>query len=140
MKTGYIISIGILICISGCVYSSCKPVWQFDHLEQHAQRVITGDELQTWATNLLARYPFETNFSTMELSANFPPQLRSYAPKLHPDVFIHVYDDTNQPSYVQVVWGSGFLGHAGFYIGSTKFVMSGERIHAWQPGVYFYHN
>lgn len=138
MKTASIISIGLLICISGCVYTSCKPVWQFDHLEQHAKRVITGAELQTWATNLLALYPMETNFSISELGTNFPKQLRGYAPRLHPDVFVHVYADTNQPSYVQVVWGSGFLGHAGFYIGSTNFMLPGEDIHTWQPGVYFY--
>jgi hypothetical protein len=135
-KTALVTTLILLAILGGCVYRGCKPVWQFDHLEQHAKRVITGDELQTWATNLLARYPQETEFSLSDPRA--PQQLRGYAPMLHPDVYVHIYDDTNQPPYVQVAWGSGFLGHAGFYIGSTNFVISGEHIHVWQPGVYFY--
>jgi hypothetical protein len=115
-------------------------VWQFDRLERNARKVITGTELQTWAINLLARYPMETNLdlSISELDTNFPQQLRGLAPQLGPHVFVYVYDDTNYPSYVNVYWGSGFLGAAGFYIGSTNFVRSGGTEHAWQPGVFFY--
>jgi hypothetical protein len=120
------------------LYSGCKPVWQFDHLEQNARKVITASELQAWATNLLARYPAETSFRMSELGTNFPQQLRGLAPRLGPGVAVHVYDDTKQPPYVQVDWGSGFLGGAGFYIGATNFVTGGKGVHAWQPGVYFY--
>lgn len=125
-------------CLAAYVYIGCKPVWQFDHLEQNARRVITGPELQLWATNLLVRYPVETNFSLSQLGTNFPQQLRALAPKLGPNIFVHVYDDPSQPSYVQIYWGSGFLGAAGFLIGPTNFFVAGERKHAWQPGVYFY--
>jgi hypothetical protein len=43
-----------------------------------------------------------------------------------------------KPSYVQLYWGSGFLGGTGFYIGRTNFTMDASLGHAWQPGVYFY--
>src|SRR5438105_256253 len=136
MKTVPIVSLVLLVGLGGCIYTSCKPVWQFDHLEQNARKVITARQLQTWGTNLLAEYRIETNFSVSQLGTNFPQQLRGLAPRLGPLVFVHVYDDTNYPSYVHVYWGSGFLGAAGVYIGSTNLVMSGST--AWQPGVYFY--
>lgn len=138
MKAASIIALILLAGLGGCVYTSCRPVWQFDHLEQNARKVITGPQLQAWASNLLAQYPMETNFSASELGTDFPQQLRGLAPRVGPSVYVHVYDDTNQPSYVQIMWGSGFLGHAGFYVGATNFALSGSAEHAWQPGVYFY--
>jgi hypothetical protein len=143
VKTISIVALVLLVCFAGCIYSGHKTLWQFDHLEQNARKVITGSELQTWATNLLARYPMETNLSISALGTNFPQRLRGIAsPRLGPDVFIHVHD-TNYPSsyvpnesYVQLVWGSGFLGGAGFVVGSTNFILGFG--HQWQPGVYFY--
>jgi hypothetical protein len=138
MKIGYFISVGLFVCFAAYIYNGCKPAWQFDHLEQNAKKRITARELQSWATNLLARYPMETNFTSSELGTNFPQQLRGLAPRLGPHIFVHVYDDTNQPPYVQVYWGSGFLGGTGFYIWATNFILDGGPEHLWQPGVYFY--
>jgi hypothetical protein len=120
-------------------YIAYKPIWQYDHLEQNARKVITGPELQAWATNVLAQYP--TNDGPMEsvLGTNFPQQLRGLDPKHGPGIVI--YDgytkdgNTNSPRWISVHWGSGFLGHCGFEIGPTNFHGAG---HEWQPGVYFY--
>src|SRR4029077_1548503 len=112
-----------------------KPTWQFDHLEQNAQRVITGTELQVWATNLLARYPTNTELSLSQVGTNFPRQLRGLAPKLGPWVWIYE-GDANSPSWVRLHWGSGFLGSHGFEVGPTNFVSSRPG-HSWQPGVYY---
>jgi hypothetical protein len=138
MKATHIIFAILVICFGVYIFACFKPVWQYDHLEKNASKVITGTELQDWATNLLAHYTNETDVSLSELGTNFPRQLGQLAPKLGPHIFIHIYDDTNQPSYVDLYWGSGFLGAAGFYIGPTNLVWSGNEVHAWQPGVWFY--
>src|SRR5690348_3109383 len=116
MKASLIFFLVIVICVGAFLYQGCKPVWQFDHLENNARKVISGPELQKWATNLLAQYPKETSFKPHELGTNFPEQLLGLAPKLGPHIFVHVYDDTNFPPYVQLYWGSGFLGATGFYL------------------------
>ena len=139
MKPAVIISLLVLAVLGGCIYTSCKPAWQFDHLEQNARQIVSAAELQAWATKLLVEYPTETNFWASEMGTNFPAQLQGLAPRLGPHVFVHHYDDTNQPPYVQIYWGSGFLGASGFYVGRTNFLMSGNDIHVWQPGVFFYH-
>jgi hypothetical protein len=139
--------IAVLIMIPVVIFLSLgawiyQPAWRFDHLEQSARKVITGNELQIWGTNLLAQYPEETNFSPSQLGTNFPVQLLGLYPRIGPRVLVHVYDDTNQPPYVQLAWGSGFVGYAGFYIGTTNFTgwenENGYQ-HEMQPGVYFYH-
>jgi hypothetical protein len=126
--------------LGGCLYWSYKPIWQFDHLEQNARKVITGPELQAWATRVLDQYPtMETNnLWASQLRTNYPPQLRGLAPKIGPTLSIE--DDTNQPSYVLLMWGSGGLGAKGFYVGRTNFVMDSGlyRGSMWQPGVYFF--
>jgi hypothetical protein len=123
--------------MGGCVYSSCKPVWQFDHLEQNARKTITATEVQIWATNLLARYPHETNVKLADLGTNFPSPLRDLAPKLGPHVSIRRPSDTNWPPYIRLYWGSGFLGAHGIEVGPTNFTGLGGKS-MWEPGVYFY--
>ena len=139
VRTSSIIALVLLFCVAAYFYTACKPVWQFDHLEQNARKAITASELQVWATNLLAHYTNETSVELSELGANFPSQLRGLAPKLGPHVFIHVPDDTNWPPYIQLYWGSGFLGAQGIEVGPTNFSRGlGHRL--WSPGVYFYEN
>jgi hypothetical protein len=116
---------------------SCKPVWDFDHLEARARKVVTGTELQTWATKLIAKHTNSGPVQASEVDADFAARLRWLAPQLGLSVRVSVPDDTNFPSCVQFSWGSGFLGHKGFLVGPTNFV-AGWSAHAWQPGVYFY--
>jgi hypothetical protein len=134
-KVDIIVLIGLL-CIAASIYNGCKPVWQYDHLEQNARKVITGAEIQTWATNLLDSYPptnTQINLERSKLGTNFPPQLLGLAPRLGPHLAIYLYNDS--PRSLRLWWGSGFLGGSGFEIGSTNFVYKG---HEWQPGVYFF--
>lgn len=137
MKALSIIALVSLLCVAAYFYTGCKPVWQFDHLEQNARKVITALELQVWATNVLTHYTNETSVRLSEFGTNFPPQLRGLAPRLGPHVFIHVPDNTNWPPYIQLYWGSGLLGAHGIEIGPTNFT-GGRGQRAWQPGVYFY--
>lgn len=132
-------SVVVLMLFAGFafyLYAGCKPVRQFDHLEENARKVITASELQTWATNLLASYPATNDWFILrpaQLGTNFPAQLLGLAPRLGPCVAVYFLDD--RPRSLRVWWGSGFLGSTGFEIGSTNFVGDG---HKWQDGVYFF--
>jgi len=140
-KSQSVVGLIIAAAVIAILYTSCKPVWQFTHLERNAKKVITATELQSFSTNLLARHPSETNLAISELGTNFPIKMLSLAPKIGPGhVYVHVYETSNSPPYVQFSWGSGFLGSAGFCVGATNFFMEGKDVHQWQPGVYFYQN
>jgi hypothetical protein len=136
MKFSSIVTAILLVGAGGCVYVSCKPVWDFDHLEGRARKAVTAAELQTWATNLLAHHTNAGSVREPEAGNDFPRRLLGVAPQLGPHIYISVPDDTNFPSCVQVFWGSGFLGHKDFLIGPTNFV-GRPSWHEWQPGVYF---
>jgi hypothetical protein len=135
VKAPSVILIAALAGLGGCTYISCKPVWEFDRLERNARKAVTGSELQAWATHLLAIYSNGGSLRLSTLGTNFPQPLRGLAPQLGPRIYISVPDDTNFPSCVQVFWGSGFLGHHGFFLGPTNFIA--RRGRPWQPGVYF---
>lgn len=137
LKPKCIIPLLVLLSIAAVFYAGHKPVWQFDRLERNAQKVITGSELQSWATNLLAHYPTNTSMPASALGTNFPQQLLGLAPKLGPHVYVYEGNGTHSPSWVRLYWGSGMLGAHGFEIGPTNFVSSRSG-HSWQPGVYFY--
>jgi len=139
LKLSTIIALIVLIGITAYFYTACKPVWQFDHLEQNARKVITAAELQQWATNFLVQYPPETStdWRMRTGGTNFPAQLRSSAPKLGPIIWTHPAFDTNTTEWVTIYWGSGFLGSHGFEIGPTNFVSPGPS-RQWAPGVYYF--
>jgi len=116
MKLPTVIVLIFLSCIAAGLFWACKPVWQFDHLEQNARKVITAAELQQWATNFLAQYPPDgTNVVGFRTGGtNFPPQLRDLAPKLGPIIFTCPAEGTNSPAWAAIYWGSGFFGAHGF--------------------------
>lgn len=142
MRVAFIILSLLFVCVVGFIAHTRYQWWKFDHLEQNARKVITAAELQTWATNLLAECGTYSTTQLYQLRTNYPAKLRHLAPG-GPDVSINEVnstnspeDWTNRPSSISLVWGSGFLGHAGFEIGPTNFISS--HGHAWALGVYFY--
>lgn len=139
IKFEHYLVLAVLAVIAGLTLNACGPIWQFDHLEQRAKKVITAGELQAWATSLLARYPVETNLTIAQLGTNFPQQLEGLAPKLGPHISVHDAGSFSAQPCVQLYWGSGFLGHKGFFVGATNFTLNGTGTeHPWSPGVYFY--
>ena len=128
----------VAVCFAGILIYLYRPVWQFGHLEQNAKKVITGDELQAWATHLLAQYPSNTTLIASALGTNFPQRLLSLAPDLGPSVRVKFPDDPNSPGWVSLGWGSGFLGSRFLEVGSTNFADTSPKADAWQPGIYFY--
>lgn len=109
----------------------------FDRLEQNARKAVTGQQLQAWATNLLAHPPHGYTSATA-LGTNFPqPLLRLW--RRPPDIMVYEASTNHAglTAWVRLTWGSGFLGHCGFEIGPTNFT-GNKGGTAWQPGVYFW--
>lgn len=129
------------VAVGYAVWFWVRPVrraaWEIDHLEQNARKVVTGSELQKWATNLLT-HPVPDGMATAEqFKTDFPPQLHGLFSQ---PAFIWIDKPTNDfPGKVWVVWGGGFVGDCGFEIGPTSFAdPAGSHAHAWQDGVYFW--
>jgi hypothetical protein len=138
-----LIALILLAFIGGCFLYPRYVRWQFDHLEEHASRVITASELETWATNLLAKYPTYSVSQIYQMRTDYPAQLRSLCPVIGPTVFIgedwNSEDFKIHPTFVNLYWGGTPIGHGGFEIGPTNFVSHlHPNAHAWAPGVYFY--
>lgn len=137
MKSGFLVFLAALLCGAIYLWMGYRPVWQFDHLEGNARKVIAPDELETWAADLSARYPDGHSFRRSELGTNFPKKLLELAPSLGPYVSVYPADPKNENERIRVYWGSGFLGAKGFSIGSTNYVCPRPG-RMWRPGVFFY--
>jgi hypothetical protein len=129
-----------LLGLGGCLAHLWYQGQRFSRLEQNARKVITAPELQSWALKLISEYPSYP--SVRMIRTNYPPQLRGLVPGLQPDVNINEAnslnsptDWTNIPTTVSLIWGTGPLGHKGFLIGPTNFIMAGAS--EWSSGVYF---
>jgi hypothetical protein len=132
--------IAVLVCLVALYFVFVWPTHglfrSFDNLERNAKRVITGTQLQAWATGLLALVTTNTTPRLSELGTNIPPQLLGL---YHRPPYIQIQEaDTNSPGSVYLMWGGGVIGHCGFEIGSTNFVSYRSHARAWQPGVYFW--
>jgi len=134
-----LITIGILLVAAFLFVwfsPTCRITRSFDNFERNAKKVITGPELAAWGNAILEKYPTNGWLKVRDLGTNFPPQLRTLvAPELGPHIMVYEALETNQPPWVMISWGSGFLGHCGFEIGPTNF--TGSRAHhRWTAGVY----
>ena len=130
----------LCVCLAALYYIFVWPTQRlfrsFDNFERNAKRVVTGAQLQGWATSLLALAPTNSTPRVSELGTNFPSQLRGLY-RSRP--YIQIQEgDTNSPSSVYLMWGGGMIGHCGFEIGPTNFVSYRSNARAWQPGVYFW--
>jgi hypothetical protein len=133
-----------VLLIGSCRYNA----WQFDHLEDRAKQVITAEELQAWATNILAQFPSYSSSQIHQLETNFPPKLISVcrgpaacwiSVQFHETSGSVSYSPTNwNPDYVMIIWSDKPSGDAAFEIGPTNFVCYRPEAHEWAPGVYFY--
>ncbi len=95
------------------------------HLEANARNVVTGDELQAWATKVLA-HPGDYSLRT-----NYPSALRRVHPLREPSTSICT--NLDNPPFVTLEWNEVDI-EIGFEIGPTNFVGRGQK---WQDGVYF---
>ena len=131
----------IAVCLGPLWYVlPFRVFWQFDHIEQHAKKVITGSGLQNWGTQILAEHPVNPGeyliLRSSELRTPLPKSLLGLY-RNPPTVFVYE-TTTNSPGYLMLMWGGGVIGHCGFEIGPTNFVSYRSHTRAWQPGVYFW--
>jgi hypothetical protein len=122
----------LAVCIVFLGGRTIRIQWAFTHLEQNARKVTTAAELQRWATNIIAADQRILNRSN--LGPLFPIKLFDLCPQVGPLVSVNRED----PPYVDIYWGSGVMGSAGFDIGPTNYVRSFPDSHEWAPGVYFF--
>lgn len=109
--------------------------YSFDHIEQKARQELTGEELQQWALCVIEKHePGRIKLS--ELGTNIPPKCLTLYRK-PPSVYVYE-GDTNTPRWLEISWGSGFLGYRGFDIGSTNLNAVRSDSHPWQAGVHFF--
>jgi hypothetical protein len=134
--------IPVLVCLAALslyfifIWPTQRVFRSFDNLERNAKRVITGTQLQTWATGLLALSPTNASLRVSALGTNFPAQLLGLYTN---PPYIQIQEaDTNSPASVYLMWGGGMIGHCGFEIGPTNFVSYRSHARAWQSGVYFW--
>lgn len=111
--------------------SVLRPFWTskvdgyaFKHLEANAKKAVTANELQAWATNVLA-HP-----NDYRLQTNYPSSLRRIHPTREPRT--RICTNLDQP-YVVLDWTAEDI-LVEIQVGRTNFVGWG---HKWQDGVYF---
>lgn len=118
----------------------CKWIWiewSYSRIEKNARKVVTAETLQSWAANVLQRFPNDDWVKLSELGTNFPAGLRDLTPVvLGPRVLLQQPNDTGDRAKVRILWGSGGMGYSGFDIGPTNFERGSG--HLWAPGVYFF--
>lgn len=120
-------------------FTPYRIFWSFDHIEQHVKKQMTATELQQWALQVMALHPTTTDSEEIRVS-DLPvplPKPLSNVWRHLPTIYIFNPDTNTTPSYMNLTWGGGFIGHSGIEIGPTNFV-SFRSEDKWQDGVYFW--
>ena len=119
--------------VAGCGQGYVERTEQFS---KRVKGVVNPDELQAWATNVIATTPAKRGDTSVNPKATgFPKGLLSLF-DYPPDVWVARNDGD---AYVVICYGSG-MGHIGLYVGDKSFrTESDQQIYVvqWQPGVYF---
>lgn len=112
---------------------------QFETIGPRLRKKITGDEVQAWAMAELNSRSTPSNdlvvIRRSELKNPLPEPIKEIW-KSGP-LIREFGRDAQKPSYVQLTWGSGFLGTYGIEIGPTNFTGRHGQIQ-WQPGIYYW--
>ena len=120
----------------------CKPGY-VRHTEQFAAQVksaVNPDELQAWATNIIAKTRIVDQSPVVYLKAEDVPAFVRAVYKNEdslPDVEVI---NSNGDSWVEICYGSG-LGHWGLFVGSPTLEQKSTEafyILPWKPRIYFW--
>jgi hypothetical protein len=118
----------------------CEPgyVKKTERFATRVKSVVNPDELQAWATNLIAGTTIADRRTPVDIKdADVPKFVRAIYEDSPPDVEV-VGGDSD--SYVEIWFGSGF-GHWGLYVGNPSLVLQTSETHyivKWKPGIYFW--
>jgi hypothetical protein len=111
------------------------------HVRQFAAQVksvVNPDELQSWATNLIAKTSV-TNGSSVDVRQEDIPSFVRGIYKDDPPEFVEVVTGDGGPC-VLVAYGGGF-GHWGLHVGYPSLVEKSDQnfyVAQWKPGIYFW--
>jgi len=123
----------ILVLIVGCGQGYVE---QTDKFAAQVKSSVNPDELQSWATNLIAKTPVSSPGGVEE--KDVPNYVRAIY-KDDPPEFVEIQHGDGG-SYVQIAYGSGF-GHWGLYVGFTNLEMKSDEnfyVVQWKPGIFFW--
>ena len=126
----------LTVIVASCGQGYVERTQQF---AAQVKRVVNADELQTWATNLIAKTPNGNRDAGMNPEAAGIPKgfLGFYEDQPTPDVWV---SDADAGAYVVICYGSGF-GHWGLYVGDKSFKQESTQqfyVVPWQAGIYFF--
>jgi hypothetical protein len=125
----------VLAVGAGCEPGYVKSTTQF---AARVKSVVSPEELQAWATNLIAKTTIPASAPVEVKQADIPNALRGLY-EYPPDADI-VGLPGSTTAHVEIWYGSG-SGHWGLYIGDSTLVMSSSKTHyivPWKSGVYFW--
>ena len=121
--------------VTGCGQSYIERTEQFS---KRVKSVVNPDELQAWATNVIATMPAKNGDTSVNPKATGIPKGLLGISDDPPDVFV---SRDSGGGYVVVSFGD-FLDDIGIYVGDKSFkAESDQQIYVvrWQPGIYFWH-
>jgi hypothetical protein len=125
----------VLACLVGCEPGYIRHTEKF---AAQVKSVVNPDELQAWATNLIAETPaLELHERRYLEQAEIPDYIRAIDKDQIPDVEIVNWGDA---VIVQIWFGGGF-GHWGLYVASPEWTRKSSETHyivEWKPGIYFW--
>jgi hypothetical protein len=127
------ISVAFALVIAGYVWfrGHYDPRYIAIRCEKRAKKDINVEELQSWAVRLLRQYPPDTtNYSGPFSLPRGVTNVWDYPPHVSLVASSHVHE-----AHLRLLWGSGALGHWGFWLGSTNITAPGAK---WQPGVFWW--
>ena len=119
----------------GCGQSYVEVTERF---ATQVKSAVNPDELQTWATNLIARTsPKSYDRAINAKAAGIPKGLLGLS-DYPPDVWVSPSQDD---SYVTIGYGDR-MEHIGLYVGDKSFKAESDKliyVVPWEPGIYFWH-
>jgi hypothetical protein len=124
----------IAVLAVGCGSGYVKQTEKF---AKRVKSVVSPDELQAWATNLITKTPVVGRQTVDIKKADIPEYIRAIYNEYPEDVEI-VGSDAG--TYVQICYGSGF-GHWGLYVGDPSLKQESNKqfyVVPWKPGIYFW--
>jgi hypothetical protein len=136
MDKRWIFSVVLAAVVAFCAFGCAKETEKF---EKKIKATVNPDELQAWATNVIATAHFHGGDSVVIKESDIPKWVGSIYKKQGDPGKVTVERSTEH-SYVQVSYGSGF-GHWGLAIGDSTLVLTNHDSclsHPWKPGIYFW--
>jgi hypothetical protein len=127
-----IVAAALVVYSTGCTKET-------DDFEARVKATVNPDELQAWATNVIAKTSFRGSDSVVVNEADIPKSV-GLIYKSDGDLGRVTVERSSAGDYVQLWYGGGF-GHWGLIIGYPTLVLTNHDscyCHPWTEGIYFW--